>query len=192
MPDRVELDVQKILNGEPLTDADSEICDFTLAEQNAAMEAQGVEPTVQSEYQPVLGANVTYVVAAVLVNDQHEVLMIQEAKESCAGKWYLPAGRMEKGESICAAAKREVLEETGLEMVCTTLLMVECAGGSWVRFILTGNVVGGELKTPAQADQESLQAKWVANLNELSLRSNDILPLIGRARYFMKKQIKLN
>lgn len=29
-----------------------------------------------------------------------KVLMIQEAKRSCRGQWYLPAGRMEKNESI--------------------------------------------------------------------------------------------
>ena len=26
--------------------------------------------------------------------------MVQEAKPSCRGKWYLPAGRMERDESI--------------------------------------------------------------------------------------------
>lgn len=182
MPDRVESDVKKILLGQPLTDADAEICDFTLADQNAAMEAQGVHPTVQSDYKPIFGRNVTFVVAAVLVNDSNEVLMMQEAKEHCAGKWYLPAGRMEEGETICEAVKREVLEETGLVLDTTTLLMVECASGSWIRFVLTGKVTGGILKTPGQADHESLQAKWVENLNELSLRANDILPLIERAR----------
>ena len=40
-----------------------------------------------------------YIVAAVIVRDD-KVLMVQEAKPSCRGKWYLPAGRMEKGESI--------------------------------------------------------------------------------------------
>lgn len=89
---------------------------------------------------------------------------------------------MQKGETICEAAVREVLEETGLKIECTTLLTVECAGGNWVRFVLSGVVVGGSLKTPAQADQESLQAKWVANLDELTLRSADITHLIDRAR----------
>lgn len=37
---------------------------------------------------------------------------------------------------------------------------------------------------PAQADKESLQAKWVKNVKELSLRSNDILEMIERARAF--------
>lgn len=89
---------------------------------------------------------------------------------------------MQKGESIVEATVREVLEETGLKIECTSLLTVECAGGNWVRFVSTGVVVGGTLKTPAQADQESLQAKWVANLEELTLRSMDITHLIDRAR----------
>lgn len=82
------------------------------------------------------------------------------------------------------AVKREVLEETGLNMKPTTLLMVECASKAWFRFVLTGEVTGGSLKTPAQADSESLQAKWVKDIRELSLRSNDILPIIERARQF--------
>lgn len=90
------------------------------------------------------------------------------------------------GENIYEAAEREVLEETGLKIVCTTLLMVECAGGSWIRFVLTGTVIGGTLKTPAQADTESLQAKWIGNLNELSLRAKDITHLIERAKLYSK------
>lgn len=62
--------------------------------------------------------------------------------------------------------------------------MIETAGGLWLRFVLTGDVIGGTLKTPAQADKESLQAKWVGELSELSLRAADILHLIDRARYF--------
>lgn len=42
---------------------------------------------------------------------------------------------MEKGETIVEACKREVLEETGLAIDCTTLLMVESAGGAWMRLV---------------------------------------------------------
>jgi 8-oxo-dGDP phosphatase len=48
---------------------------------------------------------------------------MQEAKSTCAGQWYLPAGKMEAGEDIGEAAKREVLEETGLEMELSTFLL---------------------------------------------------------------------
>lgn len=78
------------------------------------------------------------------------------------------------------AVKREVLEETGLEMMPTTLLTVECASKAWFRFVLTGNVVGGRLKTPADADSESLQAKWIKDISEVNLRANDIMSIIER------------
>lgn len=182
MPHSIDISVTRVLDGHGLEGPEAQLCDFTVAEQNAAAEAQGVVPAAPSNYKPILGESVTYIVACVIINDKDEVLMIQEAKQMCAGKWYLPAGRMEKGENIIEAAAREVLEETGLDCVPTTLLAVECAGGSWFRFVLTANVVGGELKTPARADKESLQAKWVGNLAEINLRASDIVHLIDRAK----------
>nr|CAI5846854.1 unnamed protein product [Callosobruchus analis] len=184
MPDSVETCLKKVLQGLPLDVEEAEICDFTLEDQNEALEAQGIQPTVDPKYKPVVGETVNYIVACVVLNERNDVLMMQEAKKSCAGKWYLPAGRMEKNESIVAACEREVLEETGLTVHCTTLLMVETAIGSWMRFVLTGKVTGGSLKTPADADKESLQAKWVRNLDELELRAGDIMHLIEKARAY--------
>jgi len=101
---------------------------------------------------------------AVIFNEKNEILMIQEAKSTCAGQWYLPAGRVEPNENltVCVitlfknssilihpliqdAFKREVLEETGLLAEPSTLLMVESAAGSWYRFVLAGNVVGNTI-----------------------------------------------
>ncbi|XP_063225629.1 8-oxo-dGDP phosphatase NUDT18 [Bacillus rossius redtenbacheri] len=181
--DGIEANVRRVLSGQALGDSE-EFCDFTLEEQNEATVAKGVAPAAASDFVPVVKSTVTYIVVGVLVNEQDEVLMMQEAKSSCAGKWYLPAGRMEPGEDIQEAVKREVLEETGLEMEPTTLLLVECASGSWFRFVVTGNVTGGTLKTPKDADSESLQAKWVRDLGELSLRADDIHGIVERARSF--------
>ncbi|XP_050314238.1 8-oxo-dGDP phosphatase NUDT18 [Anthonomus grandis grandis] len=191
MPDSVETSLLKVLNGEALVGEEAEICDFTLEDQNEALESQGIQPRIDPNYKPIVGETINYIVACVILNEHGDVLMMQEAKQSCAGKWYLPAGRMEKGETIVEACKREVLEETGLEIECTTLIMVECAGGMWIRFILTGKQIGGTLKTPAQADKESLQAKWVSNMDELTLRATDILELIERTRaYAHARKIK--
>lgn len=184
MSHQVNTNISRLLDGLGLDGDENDYCDFTIADQNSVAESQGITPTTPSNFKPVLGGNVTYVVACVIINDSNEVLMMQEAKESCAGKWYLPAGRMEKGETIVQAAIREVLEETGLMCDPNTLLTVETAGGMWFRFVLTGAVVGGELKTPAKADKESLQAKWISNLQEITLRSNDIMHLIERAKLY--------
>lgn len=178
----MESNLIRVLEGQYLDEITSELCDFTLEEQNSVSESQGISPSSPSDFVPILSSSVTYIVACVIVNEHDEVLMMQEAKKSCAGKWYLPAGRMEKGETIMQAAEREVLEETGLNVKPTTLLAIESAGGSWVRFVVTAKVLGGELKTPAQADKESLQAKWIDDLNSLSLRATDIMTIVDIAR----------
>lgn len=62
--------------------------------------AKGECPTAPPDFTPVVRQSVCYVVMAVILNDKKEVLMMQEAKKSCSGLWYLPAGRIEASESI--------------------------------------------------------------------------------------------
>ncbi|NWW97580.1 NUD18 phosphatase, partial [Caloenas nicobarica] len=132
-----------------------------------------------------LGRNVCYVVLAVLFNQEDAVLLVQEAKPECRGMWYLPAGRMEPGESIVAAMRREVKEETGLECEAVTLLALEERGPAWIRFAFLAHPTGGTLKTLEEADAESLQATWwPGDPRVLPLRAPDILPLLDlAARY---------
>ncbi|NWS63114.1 NUD18 phosphatase, partial [Chunga burmeisteri] len=132
-----------------------------------------------------LGRNVCYVVLAVLFNEEDRVLLVQEAKPECRGKWYLPAGRMEPGENIVGAMRREVKEETGLECEALTLLALEERGPAWIRFAFLARPTGGTLKTLEEADAESLQAAWWAgDPCALPLRALDILPLLDlAARY---------
>ncbi|KAH8419193.1 hypothetical protein KR222_010065 [Zaprionus bogoriensis] len=186
----IEEKVRRLLSGKDLGDITTELCDFSLREQNATAEAQGVQPSSTSDFVPKVGQTINYIVACVMFNEHDELLMIEEAKPSCAGKWYLPAGRMERGESITEAAARELFEETGLNAEMSTLLAVESAGGSWFRFVLTGRITGGRLKTPADADGESIQALWLRNPKEVPLRANDILNIIdiGRAYHASRQQ----
>ena len=54
---------------------------------------------------PVTKQTVCYIVCGLVFNDHGEVLMMQEAKSSCYGMWYLPAGRMETNETIQVRAR---------------------------------------------------------------------------------------
>jgi len=84
----------------------------------------------------------TVIVAVVIIQDE-KLLMVQEAKAECKGKYYLPgtssaglelrcspdwhflAGRMESGETLQQAAIREVKEEAGFDIEPTGIFAVE-------------------------------------------------------------------
>ncbi|XP_017880503.1 8-oxo-dGDP phosphatase NUDT18-like isoform X2 [Ceratina calcarata] len=177
-----EKEIELLLAGHSL-----EIDDTQIANHAAANEIgpKGLPGT----YVPLCQKTVTYIVAAVVINKQGEVLMIQEAKASCNGKWYLPAGRVEPNENLIDAIKREVLEETGLILKPETLILIECATGSWFRFVFTGTITGGKMKTLEEANEESLQACWAKDVNELSLRSHDIISLIERGKNYVMNKV---
>ncbi|CAG2107756.1 unnamed protein product [Medioppia subpectinata] len=184
--DSIETKLKRLMNGETIDeDIDGAIdCDYSLDHQIKELAAKGVESHLAADFRPLVGQTVTYIAAAVVFNEKNEVLMMQEAKSSCAGQWYLPAGRVDPNEQISDAVKREVLEETGLLFEPSTLIMVESSQGNWFRFTFVGRIVGGQLKTVAQADSESLQACWVSDISSLSLRSADCLRLIDFGKQY--------
>ncbi len=57
----------------------------------------------------------------VVVLKQDAVLLIQRGKQPNLGAWSLPGGAQELGETIETAARRELEEETGLEVGDLTL-----------------------------------------------------------------------
>jgi 8-oxo-dGTP diphosphatase len=63
-------------------------------------------------------------VGAVIWNDRSEVLLIRRAHAPRLGEWSLPGGKMEPGETLHAALRREVREETGLEVEILELIGV--------------------------------------------------------------------
>jgi 8-oxo-dGTP diphosphatase len=51
-----------------------------------------------------------------LIFDRERILMAQRAKPPLVGWWSLPGGALEIGELLADAVRREVREETGLEI----------------------------------------------------------------------------
>jgi 8-oxo-dGTP diphosphatase len=83
-----------------------------------------------------------------------EVLLIQRASVLGNGRWSLPGGKVEAGESAIAAASRELLEETGVTAALDQLVgdfTVETAGVIYVISCFTGPLVGGEAAAASDA-----------------------------------------
>ena len=94
------------------------------------------------------------VVANVVFDEEGGLLLVREAKASALGRWSLPAGRLEVGESLREGAAREALEETGLIVEAGPLLGIYHAprtleGGAAVVFVFRSRSVGGTLATSA-------------------------------------------
>ena len=62
-------------------------------------------------------------VAAVVLRD-NQVLLVQRGREPGKGSWGLPGGMLELGETLAEGARREVMEECGVEIEVGPLVAV--------------------------------------------------------------------
>ncbi len=98
-----------------------------------------------------------------VLNEKNEILLIFRK-----GKWDLPKGKLDNGETISACAIREVEEETGLKNVklIEPLIITYHTYHEGSRFILkeshwyTMKVSGNQTLTP-QTEEDILEVKWI-------------------------------
>ena len=110
---------------------------------------------------------------AIIKDESGRLLLIQRGHEPETGRWSLPGGRIEPGESDEQAVIRETREETGLLVTCGALIgSVEWPGLRGAAVAIrdyAATVTGGTLA----AGDDAADARWVsqADLADLPLTS---------------------
>ena len=121
---------------------------------------------------PIIG------VGAAIV-DRDRVLLVRRATEPLKGEWSVPGGMLELGEKLRDGVRREVLEETGLQVESGDVLDVfdsifcDEQGRTQYHYVLIDylcRVISGE----AKAGSDVSDVRWVkeAELAALGLRQS--------------------
>ena len=101
------------------------------------------------------------VVVGGIVEKDGKVLLVQEAKERCYGKWNIPAGGLEINESLIEGAKREIKEETGCDVEITGLLSLVndvSENRIFIAFVFATKLINENIQ---YNKNEILDVKWI-------------------------------
>lgn len=108
-------------------------------------------------------------------------LLVEEKKHG--GGWYVPAGRVEPGESFVEAVRRETLEEAGLDITVDGVLRVEHSphpNGARLRVIFAASPVDPDAAPRATPNEHTLGARFVTldEIADMQLRGSEVLEML--------------
>lgn len=104
-------------------------------------------------------------ILAVVIRDG-QALLVRRANPPDAGLWGFPGGKIEFGETLLAAAERELREETGVQAQAThafaalDVLADDAEGALEHHFVLVAVECRWLAGEPSAAD-DALEARWV-------------------------------
>lgn len=102
---------------------------------------------------PVVGVGVALV-------EEGKVLLVKRGRDPGRGLWAVPGGKVQRGERMRDAARREMLEETGLDVEVGEVVWVgeHIEGDDHIVLVdFVGRLIGGDLEAGDDADE----VRWV-------------------------------
>ena len=128
---------------------------------------------------PALTADLVVLTAS----SPREVLLIQRKKEPFAKTWALPGGFVNEGETLEQAARRELMEETGVELQDIEQLLANADPGrdprGWTVTVAFLAIVNKQDVKP-QAGDDAKVVKWFKT-NKLPKLAFDHAMILQRA-----------
>ena len=115
-------------------------------------------------------------VGAIVFKDD-AVLLVQRANPPAKGMWAIPGGSIRLGESLQAAAEREIMEETGVVIQAGDPVFVfdtihrDGQGEIQYHYVIvdvTADYVNGE----PRADDDAADARWITESELVKLNVN--------------------
>lgn len=112
----------------------------------------------------LLSASPVPAVIAVLIHEG-QALLVRRANPPDAGLWGFPGGKIDFGETVKAAALRELLEETGVraeaqEILTTLDILVRSDGGALQQHYILIAVRCRWISGIPLAGDDALEARW--------------------------------
>ncbi|HEX3542727.1 MAG TPA: NUDIX domain-containing protein [Acidimicrobiales bacterium] len=127
-------------------------------------------------------ADLPEVCVGAIALDNDQLLLIRRGRGPAGGRWSVPGGRVEWGETTAEAVVRELAEETGLEALCDEFLgWVERIGEGYHHLILDFRVTIISTDLPTAGD-DAAEAMWVPLAQVASL------PLVDGLAEFLHEQ----
>ena len=99
--------------------------------------------------------------AAVFAERDGQILLLKRAAGAVTGGWYLPGGAVDPGETVEEAARRELLEESGLTpsgpLTCVAVSHMHVYGHDSLQILYAAPCEGGNV---VLSDEHS-GARWI-------------------------------
>ncbi len=101
-------------------------------------------------------------VGAVVTDDAGRIVVVRRGQAPSEGLWSLPGGRVEPGETLVEAVRREVREETGLEVdVHQVVGRVDIAHDAVVYDVSDFAATVRGTPSPLVCGDDAVDARWV-------------------------------
>jgi 8-oxo-dGTP diphosphatase len=133
-----------------------------------------------------------------LILRRDAILLVERAGEPLKGYWSIPGGLVETGESLAAAIRREVLEETGLRVKTATMfeiferVMRDESGRTEYHYVLVDYLCTLVGKQVPRAGDDVSRVEWVrhARLGDYRL-TEGTLGVIDKAFHARRRRTRV-